>query len=1029
MLVSPGTYVESLLVLDLNKTLYFRSTSGASNTFLSGGNSIRLLRVENGPNGDPNKYLVFDGFTFYQGRGDSMWSPVTLYNTKAAFLNCRFMNCSSPVAGGAVLVAATAAHPGYQTRPVFANCLFQDNLSEGYGGAVLVNGRQCYADFKNCEFRNNSNRTPGAFYQIQGGALMYAEGNGVVDSCTFINNSTYYTGGAIMLLTWWDSDTSSVIIRNSRFEGNYCQEGATPIDQPTEGGAIMAENNFEVTILGCSFSNNWAEAGGAVHSYRAGLAVRRSAFEDNRALGAMAYGNPVGYGGGVGMRCDDTGDINRPEASLIVEDSLFRRCSGPSGGGIFFQGDPGYGRQGVISLNRVTIEECQATGVAGGPGHSGAIHLHVANMTANAAFLVRNRADLGGGGAITLDQDSTMTINDSFLIGNNALLNPDIYNPYSMPFSLNNTILAYNGTGPGANAVAFAAIPRYTILGCAFMSYFLSPYGSNPRIDPDIGGIPDRGGYATGTARHRPPTDVDLGAGTSTYWLTSSSYPTQRADITHSYKGLVTAAYPSQPVRLPGRVEGENFDQGGQGGGYNDISSANDGGSYRTTEGVDIVPGGSGRIVGWVYPGEWMEYILNVSTSGIYDLAVSVAAPAVGGSFYVQIDNADRTGVVDVPNTGGWYAFQPVSRQGIYLNAGLRIMRFVAVSAGFNLDYFDWTWSPVDPLLALDRTSISRTFKQGRTNSAGFRVRNSGAGTLYYEITNDAPWLTCVPTNGTSAGEWDTITCRVDASGLETGTYNAVIAVLAPDATNAPRQIAMTLRVVPNRNVRCDFDGDLRTDFGVYRPSDLTWYISRSSQGAITYTFGMAGDIPVPADYDGDGVSDVGIFRPSTVTWYIFRSSLGTMAPFQYGTVGDLPAPGDYDGDGRADLAIYRPSDMTWYIYGSTRGFFTLQFGAPGDIPAPADYDGDLRDDHAVYRPAEGMWYVWGSVSGAMSFAYGAVTDLPVPGDYNGDGVLDRGVFRPSTSPWMNSTWHIRRSGEGWTAPIQYGAYGDQPLR
>lgn len=75
------------------------------------------------------------------------------------------------------------------------------------------------------------------------------------------------------------------------------------------------------------------------------------------------------------------------------------------------------------------------------------------------------------------------------------------------------------------------------------------------------------------------------------------------------------------------------------------------------------------------------------------------------------------------------------------------------------------------------------------------RIRNSGEGTLTYDLVSDAPWLTVSPAGGTSEGGEKTHTVSVDSKGFSQGNYDANITVSAPDASNSPQVVPVSLRV------------------------------------------------------------------------------------------------------------------------------------------------------------------------------------------------------------------------------------------
>jgi len=74
-------------------------------------------------------------------------------------------------------------------------------------------------------------------------------------------------------------------------------------------------------------------------------------------------------------------------------------------------------------------------------------------------------------------------------------------------------------------------------------------------------------------------------------------------------------------INVPGLIQAENFSD------YQDNDSNNRGGQYRDT-GVDIQncsDSNCGFNVGWMDSGEWLEYDINVTSSGSYNAQLRVA--------------------------------------------------------------------------------------------------------------------------------------------------------------------------------------------------------------------------------------------------------------------------------------------------------------------------------------------------------------------------------------------------------------------
>jgi aryl-phospho-beta-D-glucosidase BglC (GH1 family) len=165
-------------------------------------------------------------------------------------------------------------------------------------------------------------------------------------------------------------------------------------------------------------------------------------------------------------------------------------------------------------------------------------------------------------------------------------------------------------------------------------------------------------------------------------------------------------AIPVETQEIPGVVFATEYDMGKQGSAYFDTDVANyhvstgnytawnNGWTYRN-DGVDIEPcsdntNTNGYNVGWLEPGEWMQYDVDIAEAGVYDINLRTASGGFDGSFHFSVDGSDISSTRWVPHTGGYQNWETIVVPNVVLTPENKKLRFHSDGSSYNLSSFEF---------------------------------------------------------------------------------------------------------------------------------------------------------------------------------------------------------------------------------------------------------------------------------------------------------------------------------------------------
>jgi len=196
----------------------------------------------------------------------------------------------------------------------------------------------------------------------------------------------------------------------------------------------------------------------------------------------------------------------------------------------------------------------------------------------------------------------------------------------------------------------------------------------------------------------------------------------------HSCTNNRGRSWNNEPQVIPGKVQCELYDSGGEGISYHDSDSLNNGSGilnpangnfyneFRMHEGVDIsytksngtddnpfntvAPEMNQLYVGWTEPGEWIEFTVDVMKRGNYKISLMYTSNRGGEIEILNNDNVS-TGPMQVVTTYNdadslawrqWHHWNKSQIGNLKLKQGKQIIKLMTLTNGnMNYDYIEFT--------------------------------------------------------------------------------------------------------------------------------------------------------------------------------------------------------------------------------------------------------------------------------------------------------------------------------------------------
>jgi hypothetical protein len=158
---------------------------------------------------------------------------------------------------------------------------------------------------------------------------------------------------------------------------------------------------------------------------------------------------------------------------------------------------------------------------------------------------------------------------------------------------------------------------------------------------------------------------------------------------------FIPGNFANKPVPIPGKIEMEDYNIGLNGIAYYDSTPGNECGEYRDDD-VDICKSETGYAIGYTVNREWLNYEVEVEAAAEYTIEVWCAnGMEHSRTCHLECDGRDiiPPGGINVPPTGDWETYVPVTVTGVVIPEGRHTLRLFVDMSNVNIDYMVFTKS------------------------------------------------------------------------------------------------------------------------------------------------------------------------------------------------------------------------------------------------------------------------------------------------------------------------------------------------